>query len=117
MRYRKQSSTGDYVFGAGQRDYGVDTPEVVAQAVVSRLRLQEGEWFMDTSAGTPWDTQVLGANTGSTRDMVVFGAVLGTQGLTKVSNFVASLDATSREYRVGMTIDTLYGTTSVATQV
>lgn len=117
MRYRKLSPTGDYMFGSGEGDYLRNSPETVAQACVSRLRLLRGEWFMDESAGTPWDTQVLGAHTGSTRDMTVFGAVLGTEGVLRITDFVSRFDPNLRTYSVRMTVDTVYGQASVAADI
>ncbi len=50
MRYRAWDANGDYTFGQGSKNFLVNSPQCVAQAVVSRLRLQLGEWFIDTSA-------------------------------------------------------------------
>src|SRR5260364_424406 len=54
MRYRRLDAAGDYAFGRGLSDFEQDTPEAVAQAVKTRLALRFGEWFLDTSDGTPW---------------------------------------------------------------
>jgi hypothetical protein len=54
MRYRKLDANGDYTFGGGSNDFLVNTPETVAQAVMTRLNLLQGEWFLDTTAGMPW---------------------------------------------------------------
>ena len=117
MRYRRLSETGDYVFGGGERDYLHDTPETVAQAVVSRLRLLTGEWFMDISAGTDWETKVLGANTGGTRDMTIFATVLGTQGVKRIITFASKLNSNTRAYAVSIAIDTIYGQAAVVTEI
>lgn len=109
MRYRKISADGDYVFGAGVLDYLKDVPEAVSQACVSRLRLLEGEWFLDVSAGTPWQTQILGMHTAGTRDMTVYGTVLQTAGVTRIANFASVVNPNTREYSVSMVIDTIYG--------
>ena len=54
MRYRKLDAAGDFVFGHGAADYHRDSPEAVAQAVLTRLKLHRGEWFLDRSEGTPY---------------------------------------------------------------
>ena len=52
MRYRKLDDSGDFMFGHGQADFHHNTPEAVAQAVATRLRLFSGEWFLDVTEGT-----------------------------------------------------------------
>ena len=47
MKYRKLTENGDYAFGRGGADMHADTPEAVGQAVLTRLRLFAGEWFVD----------------------------------------------------------------------
>ena len=46
MKYRKLTENGDYAFGRGGADMHADTPEAVGQAVLTRLRLFAGEWFV-----------------------------------------------------------------------
>ena len=53
MKYRKLTENGDYAFGRGGADMHADTPEAVGQAVLTRLRLFAGEWFVDLKEGTP----------------------------------------------------------------
>lgn len=54
FRYRRldwnipdpQRVGGDMVWGHGDRDMLVDSPTAVAQAVLTRLKLWQGEWFL-----------------------------------------------------------------------
>ena len=67
MKYRKLTENGDYAFGRGGADMHADTPEAVGQAVLTRLRLFAGEWFVDLKEGTPYVPGVLGKHTNAHR--------------------------------------------------
>jgi hypothetical protein len=115
MRVRKMDANGDMTFGGGQASFYRDQPEAPAQAALTRLYLFLGEWFLDTSDGTPWKTQVLGKYTGSTRDPVIRQRILGTPGVTGIAAYGSQLNRDTREFDVQATIDTLYGQTQLVT--
>lgn len=109
MRYRKLSATGDMVFGGDQKAFWRDVPDAPAQAVWTRLQLWQGDWFLDTTDGMPWRTQVLGKYTGNVRDASVRARVLGTQGVTQIVAYSSQLNRDTRTWNVQMTINTIYG--------
>jgi hypothetical protein len=113
MRYRALTSDGDMRFGGGRSDWLADSPECVAQAVQTRLLLLRGEWFLDTTEGTPYATEILGNNTQSTRDWAIRTRILETQGVTEITTYDSQFDPDSRAFSVQATISTLYGTTTV----
>ncbi|KVE23797.1 hypothetical protein WS67_21445 [Burkholderia singularis] len=113
MRYRRLDVDNDYAFGAGVADFLMNTPETVAQAVLTRLRLIQGEWFLDVTAGMPWATDVLGKYTDGTADTAIRQCILGTQGVTELTNYSSSIDPQTRALKVTATINTFYGTTTV----
>ena len=119
MKYRKLDASGDRVFGGDQQAFFIDDPEAVGQAVMTRLRLGLGEWFLNTSDGTAWNTQVLGYHTQGTRDIVIQERVLGTPGLVTSSNpitqYSSSVNPNTRAFSVSMTIETIYGAAQVKT--
>ncbi|ALK30466.1 hypothetical protein [Burkholderia plantarii] len=112
MLYRKLDADGDYTFGGGMNDFLEDTPEAVAQAVLTRLRLLRGEWFLDTTAGMPWAGAVLGKNTQGTADAAVRACILDTLGVTEIAAYASEIDAATRTLRVTARIGTIYGTTN-----
>lgn len=114
MRVRKLDENGDYSFGKGAKDFWRDVPDAPAQCARTRLYLFQGEWFLDSTEGTPWETEVLGKYTGSTRDPVIRTRVLGTQGVKEILEYDSQLDRDSREFAVQLTIDTIYGQAVVA---
>ncbi|MCA8480251.1 hypothetical protein LGN35_20110 [Burkholderia multivorans] len=113
MRYRKLDDDGDYSFGGGTADFLVNTPETVAQAVLTRLRLLRGEWFVDTTAGMPWATDVLGKYTSGKYDAAIRQCILGTQGVNELTSYSSSVDPETRTLTVTATINTIYGPTTV----
>lgn len=115
MRYRKQDANGDYVFGHQLSDFFQDVPEAVAQAAVTRLMLFTGEWYLDSTDGTPWRTEVLGKYTQETYDVVIKDRILGTEGVQEILSYSSSFDGNSRALSVTATIATVYGQAPIAT--
>lgn len=112
MRYRKLDAKGDYTLGTGA-DFYQDQPEAVAQAVLTRLRLFAGEWFLDVTDGTPWRTEVLGKYTKDTYDTVISQRILSTPGVQGIATYSSSYDANKRALSIAATLDTIYGQATV----
>lgn len=115
MRYRKLDANGDYSFGHQQADFYIDQPEAVAQAVETGLQLFLGEWFIDTSAGMPWRTDVLGKYTQNAYDLAIKQQIANTQGVNSLDAYSSSRDPSTRRLTVSATITTAYGSAQVAT--
>lgn len=111
MRYRALSPTGDMTFGQGGSNYLQNTPATVAQAVMTRLKLIKGEWFLDTTDGTPYPTEVLGYGTKKLYDTAIRKRILGTQGVTSIVAYSSSV--TGRALSITATINTTYGQTTI----
>ncbi len=109
-------ANGDYTFGRGVSEFLVNTPEAVAQAVGTRLKLITGEWFLDTAEGTPYLTNILGTGTGSIYDQTIKARILGTQGVISIDSYSSTLDTNTRALTVNASISTIYGIASI-TQV
>jgi hypothetical protein len=119
MRYRKLRQPphtnvfnfmgGEYSFGHGALDFYIDVPEAPAQAALTRMYLYQGDWFLDTSDGMPWNTQVLGHKTFNTRDPAIRSRILGTQGVTGISSYSSNVNRDQRAFSVNAEIDTVYG--------
>ncbi|QHI29035.1 hypothetical protein AhaeINNSZ174_05905 [Acinetobacter haemolyticus] len=109
MRYRKLTSDGDYVFGSGKNDFLVNTPETVAQAILTRLKLWLGEWFADTADGTGWNQSIVGKHSKNLYELTLRQRVLETQGVVNIIDFQSTLDPDTRRLTVTMTVNTVYG--------
>jgi len=114
MRVRKQDGTGDMSFGRGQADYWINVPDGSGQVAKTRLALWLGQWFLDRTDGTAWQTKVLGKYTGSTRDAVIRARMLGTPGLTAIAAYSSALNRETRGFDVTARIETAYGQTIVS---
>jgi hypothetical protein len=112
MRYRTLDANGDYSFGRGGANFLVNSPPAVAQAVLTRLLLLLGEWYLDTTEGTPWATQILGEHTQATYDAAIRNRVIGTEGVTDIVSYSSFLSQ-ERSLSVNMTINTVYGQTAL----
>ena len=111
MRYRKLDANLDYTFGHGGADYLIDSPQAVAQAIFTTLKLFLGEWFLDVTVGVPWLTQVVGKSQKDTYDQVIKNAIRGVQGVTNLNSYESSLDDFSRVLTIDQVkVDTVYGT-------
>ena len=119
MRYRKLSRTpgtnvfnytgGDYSFGHGAVNFFINVPDAPAQAALTRMYLFLGDWFLDTSDGTPWNTKVLGHYTANTRDPALQARILGTQGVKAILSYSSNVNRDTRAFTVNAELDTIYG--------
>lgn len=115
MRVRKQTSDGDYTFGQGANNFFVDNAEAVGQRVVTRLLLILGEWFLDTTDGTPWNDGILGKTNQMTRDRAIKNRILGTEGVLAITEYSSSF--ANRAAAISATISTIYGETTVSVTI
>jgi hypothetical protein len=114
MRYRAWTSTGDYSFGNGQANFLTNSPEAVAQAVESYLRLWLGEWYLNTNDGTPWLEGVFGYNSKEEADETLIQTILGVQGVQNLENWQSTVDPATRQYTsVSAQLYTIYGQTQL----
>lgn len=111
MRYRKLDMNGDYSFGHGKQDFFIDNPAAVAQAIKTRLKLFQGEWFYDTTAGTPWNTQVLGTGTLGLYDSAIKSVITKTQGVVALVSYNSTLDRLKRVLTISATVQTQFSAT------
>ena len=106
MIYRQLDANGDYQVGR----FLVNSADAVGQAVLTRLRLWMGEWFLDTTDGTPWLQGILGRNTNY--DFEIQQRILDTPGVTEIVSYSSSVSS-ARSLSITATINTIYGQTTV----
>lgn len=115
MQQRAFDAAGDFTFGL-RIPFLSNSPACVAQAVMSRLRLMAGEWFLDSLEGTRYNDLILGYDTAGSRDLAVRTRILDTPGVLRIREYISFLDAT-RAFVVIATIDTIYGSTAVSSTI
>lgn len=108
MRYRKLDAKGDMVFGHGRADY-LTGAEAVAQSVLTRLRLWRKEWYLDTSEGTPYLSNVLGRGTESSSVSTLQERILKTNGVKRITAIDVNVDSVTRKTTFTVTLDTDFG--------
>src|SRR5665213_1700081 len=116
MRVRKLSASGDYTFGQRLLNFFIDEPAGVAQVIQTTLLLFQGEWYLDTSTGTPFLEGVMGKHTQAQADSIIQSVVTGVQGVADYYDYQSSIDSDTRLFSVSMTVDTIYGPTPVQVQ-
>lgn len=117
MRYRTLDANGDYTFGQGSANFLVNSAQSVAQAVLTGLKLWQGEWFVNTAAGMPWATQVLGYGTKAFYDAALQAQVKSTTGVTGLTGYSSTLNSITRLLVATISGTSLYGPFTVTVSV
>jgi hypothetical protein len=112
MRYRPLSDQGDYTIDL---DFLYNSPACVAQAVQTRLLLYLGEWFLDTTDGTPWFQNILGKQFNSDPNTYIKQRILGTPNVTSIVSYNSIFNGPIRTFTVTTVLNTAYGQTSTIT--
>lgn len=116
MRYRREDANGDYTFGSGDDTWLINSPESVAQSVKTRFELWRGQWFLDTSEGTPYVQSVLGKQRSDVYILAIRERLQTTPGVNSILSFSTNNDGTTRRVTFTATIDTIYGQTTVTSE-
>ena len=109
MKYRQLDNDGDMQLGK----YLENTPEAVAQAVLTRLRLWTEEWFLDVTEGTPWLQLVLGHGTQKTAMQAIRKRILETEGVQSITRLEFNENPSTRAVVVAVQMKTDYGDADV----
>lgn len=109
MRYRALDDELDMTFGRGGNNFLINSPEAVAQSVLTRLKLWRGEWFLDVTEGTPYQQGVLGTGKREKVEPAIRQRILEGQGVKALTAFDISIDPDERTVSINATIDTIYG--------
>lgn len=112
-RVRALSSTGDYTFGQSASNFLANDAAMVAQNIGTRLRLLQGEWFLDVTQGTAYATAILGKGTKLLYDQAIKARILGTVGVNAIISYSSAV--VDRQLEVTATVNTIYGPIIVVT--
>lgn len=114
MRVRAQDANGDYTFGQSGANFLVNSAAAVAQTVLTRLLLLQGEWFLDSTEGTPYATDVLGVKRKVIYDRAIKARILATNGVEDIISYLSTLSP-QRKLAITAEIDTVFGPITITT--
>lgn len=93
----------------------IDGAERVRQQIAIKLKLWQGEWFLDTDFGTPYLAAILGKQlTLSGAIAAIRKSVLEVEGVRKITGLTYNFDSAARSIAVAFTAETPYGLVEVA---
>lgn len=113
ITYRQLSATGDPLWGQGQANYLSDLA-AVAQLVLTRMKLFQGEWWAATQDGLPLWQSILGSS-GSSRnqqqiELMISARVRSSPYVIDLSSVQVSYNSASRgPYTYSATVITQFG--------
>jgi hypothetical protein len=112
IRYRRLDANDDPERGQGRANFATDL-EAVCQAILTRLRLFEGEWFENILEGLPLWTEILGSsgNNKEVIDRLIQERIAGTKFVLSVGNVQSSL--INRAYSFTCLVNTYFGTVTI----
>jgi hypothetical protein len=104
----------------------VDSSEAVAQAILTRLWLFQGEWFLDATVGTPWLQQILGRHQQAAvpipsgqniYDVALKTVIANTLGVTGILTYSSHFDSAQRTLTVSAVVQTLFSASPAAISI
>lgn len=111
MLVRRLDDSWDMTFGHGLANYLRDNNDAIGQNIKSRLLLILGEWFLDTSDGTPWQA-ILGVKRVDNGfiEAALRARIQGTEGVVEITQFSLGVRSSTRAAMVVTTVRTIYST-------
>lgn len=91
----------------------VHDAEAVGQHVRQRLMTYSGEWFLDTAAGVPWLSEIMGRQYNpALAEAVVKAETMATNGVTGIDEFSVAFARARRDLQIrSMSVTTIYDET------
>jgi hypothetical protein len=112
-----QTEDGDLALQSNRMQL-CDGKTQLKQALLARLRVFRGEWFLDLQAGTPYFEQILGKNNnpggpeGALKEVIT-----QTPGVRSLQEFSFELDRRTRVAAVSFTVDSDFGPLSLQEEI
>lgn len=78
------------------------------QAIIRRLRLFLGEYFLDIREGTPWFQNILGKSPRSVAETNLRERILSAQGVVALTRFEFNFDEKTRKITVYIEVIDIY---------
>ncbi len=81
----------------------------MAQCIATRLKLDEGEWFLDRTEGLPLLQSILGHKNLGLASALIRERIMGTPFVTNLSDYSFSFNSTTRAFTVTGKAMTAFG--------
>lgn len=82
----------------------IDGVESVRQRVLQALRFNQGEWFLNTSAGTPYLTQIFGTRFAPLSESVIRRHISDVPGVDDVASITSTFDSATRRLNISVVV-------------
>lgn len=119
IAYRQLGPNADPIWGQGASNFLSGT-KAVTQAVLTRLRLLEGEWWADITDGTPVWQKILAVGGANVRQqqisLLLQQRILNTPFVTGIKNIQVQYDPGSRIFGFYAEVNTQFGIMILSTQ-
>lgn len=95
-------------------DDSANDPAQIKQALRHRLLFFRGEWFLDTTVGLPYFTEIM-VKTPNIPNIaaIIKSEILMVSGVISISQFDLNYDIPNRKLIVNFTVSTIYGSTTI----
>ena len=115
MKTRALDINGDWQFGRGVQSY-VTEKNALMQNVSTRLKQWKNNCFFAMTEGVDYQNY-LDIGTKNLLDLDIKRVILQTYGVLRISQFASTLENDSRELTVSATIETIFGSATLETEV
>lgn len=115
--YRQLNANGDPIWGQGTANFLTDA-DAVAQAILTTLRLFEGEWWANMAEGTPMWQQILGVGAPGQRQqqisLILQQRILAVPYVTSLAQVQAAFNPNTRQFTFYCVANTAFGPVTVS---
>ena len=109
MKSIRENEAGDWELTGRESDYIYDV-EAVLQATKTKLNLWQGQYFLDTDEGTPYQAQILGVHTKDKYALpIIKDRIYQVPYVTKITSLTASVDSSTRTIGIYFSLITEFG--------
>ncbi len=116
ITYRQLDANGDVIWGQGRANFLTDL-SAVEQAILTRLKLFQGEWWASLTEGLPlWQSilaQGASLNAQSQMETLISAVILGSPFVVSLSAVTITFDPRTRTFSYSASVDTSLGTLTV----
>jgi hypothetical protein len=107
MKIRAIDADGDWRYGLGRQDYKTDE-KALDQNIITKIKSWRNDCFFDVDAGIDWYNLLGGKDIRSLENNVI-QTILAVDGVNSIESFETYLDSKTRQLRMNVVINTIYG--------